>query len=210
MFLSPFLVRELIISKDIHSEATEDVDKDTCDTAQSDDADSLAIHVEAQETGETEVALTCALCGTVYLSVKSHHKRNGIFRNCVRRVRWNTNDLQFALRCREVYIVESRATQCDQFHTTLDESVDYLCVYLIVDEDTHNFLALGKLYGVHRQTVFIIMYIEPEVLVPCIKRFAVVTVRVEKSNFCHMISSLSYKNSEFIFPAFQQYYWSKN
>jgi hypothetical protein len=55
-----------------------DTHEQRADLAGADDADGLAVNVEAEETGETEVLLARAVERAVDLAVERHHERGGV------------------------------------------------------------------------------------------------------------------------------------
>ena len=172
-----------VVGNDVHTEAAQYLDQLFRNTSQPDEAGCLAIHVEAHQSFQFEVSFSCAIDRTVDLAVEAKHQRDGILGDGMRRIGRYAYNRDASCRRFHVYVVESRATEGNQFDAIRGQQVDYLRVALVIDEYADHILSHSQLGCMDRKAVFIIMYFVCKPVACLVERLAVVTLRVEECNF---------------------------
>ncbi len=126
--------REGVVAKHLHPEPAADVDEATPDFACSHHADRLAVQIETDHVGQTEIEVARADIGYVNAADGGQKQRHGVFRNRVGRVGGNAQNRQFSACVPQIHIVEARATQEQNADAHVAEQVNDCRVYAVVDE----------------------------------------------------------------------------
>ena len=143
ILLRKFVIGIKVISHDAHAETMENFDEHLRDFTHTYETYRATIHVEAQESLQTEVTFARAVDSTINLTVETQHECYGIFCHSIGRVGRHVHHIDATLGGLEVHIVESGAAQCDEFHTILHQFVDHLGVAFCIDKDAHHIRTLS-------------------------------------------------------------------
>ena len=137
------------------AEACQDAREGSADPPGADDADGPALHVEAEQSVEREVALADAGVGAMDAAVQCHDKGNGMLGDGVRRIVGHAGHGDAELPRRgEIDIVEARAAQGHQADALAGERVQHLGRQRIVHEGANGSGALGQCSGLVNQARF--------------------------------------------------------
>lgn len=144
------------------------------------DANGLAVHVEAHQPVEREVAVARAPVGAVYLTVERQHQRHGVFRHGVRRIGRNPHHGNPVTgRGVQVDVVEARTAQRDQLHAHPGQLADGPGVGRVVDEDADRIGTLRKGHVIGVQEAAVVADVEPVGVADAVERLPVVGLRAE-------------------------------
>ena len=186
ILLGKFVVGIKVVGHDAHAETMEDFDEHLRNLTHTNEPHSATIHVEAQESLQTEVTFARAVHGTINLTVETQHESNGIFSHSIGRVSRHVHHINATFCSFEIHIVESGTAQCDEFHTILHQFVDHLGVAFGIDKDAHHICSLSQGNCLERKVLLIVLDIETIVGVGGGKGCFVVGMTVEKCDFkCH-------------------------
>ncbi len=174
-----------VVGQYVHAEAAEDADELLGYLARADDARRLAVHVEAQQAVQGEVAVARAPRGAVDFAVEREHQRHGVLRHGVGRVGGHANHRDAALGGGlQVDVVVARAAQGQQLDAVCGHQADDFGVGRVVHEDADHVHALRQDDVVLVQVTFVETEFETELSVFLVERSLVVGLRAEECDCC--------------------------
>mmetsp|Transcript_32581 Transcript_32581/g.71501 ORF Transcript_32581/g.71501 Transcript_32581/m.71501 type:complete len:210 (-) Transcript_32581:94-723(-) len=140
------LVLIRVIGDDFASHANQNGHEALTNLARADDANSLAMHVEANEAREVVVALADTDAGLVDLAVEAHHQCQRMFCHSVRRVGRNTANRNAVLGGRrKINTIETSASHCNELHSVGCESIDDFRRQVVINKGAYGGASLCKL-----------------------------------------------------------------
>ena len=154
-FFRKALVRVQVIGQDVHPEAFENADEDSGDFSRSDDAGRFSIHVKAHQAVKRKIAVPGAPVGAVYFAVQGKHQGYGMFRHRIGRILGHPHDGQFRFfRSFQIHIIESGATQSQQFDAIFLQVPYYFPVCRVIDENARYVRTAGQGHAVRSEVPF--------------------------------------------------------
>ena len=137
-----------IAGEDAAAEAGQQPHDHLADLAGADDAGGLAVHVEADQAVEGEVAVADAGDGARDVAVEREDQRDRVLGDRVRRIGGDAHDADAELGGGgEIDLVEAGAAQRDEAGAALRELAEDGGVEVIVDEGRDDLEAAGQLAG---------------------------------------------------------------
>ena len=138
-------ILEHVVEEQIAAEAGEDAGGAEADFAGANDADGAAVHVEAEEAVDGEIAIADAIEGFVVFAIEGEHEADGVFGDGVWGVSRDAGDAEAeTVAGFEIDLVEAGTAEGDEFCSAAGELLEQVSGEIVVDEGADGGIAGGE------------------------------------------------------------------
>ncbi len=179
-----------IVDQQANPEALEDAQSGQTDLAGADDANGLAMHVEADQPFQREVGIAGALISLMDAAVEAHHHADSMLGGRLGGVGGHSHHFQPQLfGSGQIHVVVTGAAQGNHLGAVGSQFGQYLAVGIVIDEQTHHREAVSQSGRFGLQPHIEKLQIEAVLAVGLVEMLFVIALGTEYGDFHGMCSA---------------------
>ena len=177
--------RKLIVSNNIHSKTTTDINKDTADLTCTDNANSLSVKIKAGHTLKAEIEVLCTDISLMDPADRCQEQSHCMLCNSIRWISRNTYYMNLTISILNINVVITGTTKRDELNSHSIKLVNNKGIDIVIYKYTDNITTFSQLICIRSQTSFK----ETDLKLPCticsLKRLPVIFFGIEESYSTH-------------------------